>query len=181
VGEGQWLGRSEPDRASNAECSPFTESQDAGLLRNSLVGCLGVGQRLFGGLRLWRRFVDIFRALQANRNAIKVKLGIRSAKSALVHEWEWYHGTGKPDTQAKAVCHTRATSILEPRRIERTRRSSFFPVETRVRVETPKAKCVTCGGETELYRANIPYCIACIVKVDQGQMDPNGLSPRRKT
>jgi hypothetical protein len=27
------------------------------------------------------------------------------------------------------------------------------------------AKCVECGAETQLYRANIPYCVTCMDRI----------------
>jgi hypothetical protein len=39
----------------------------------------------------------------------------------------------------------------------------------------PPVVCVRCGSETELYRADIPYCLNCIEEIDR--QAPQTLKP----
>jgi len=39
---------------------------------------------------------------------------------------------------------------------------------------TPIAKCSRCGAETQLYRADIPYCVNCVDKIEKEQKSNKG-------
>ena len=67
---------------------------------------------------------------------------------------------------------------LDPRarRIRKCRTPLYPPGRNEQFTDEPAVKCVQCGKETALYRADVPYCVGCMDRSEQNLQENSGTS-----